>query len=128
MQGVVAHLRVPGDLSWVGPVRRRVREVCGALLGAPDRCDTLVLLTSELVTNAVMHAGGRVEVAVEVVGTRRLRVEVRDGSRELPRVQDADSDAMGGRGLLLVDKLADAWGVEIAREGKSVWFELRLGP
>jgi anti-sigma regulatory factor (Ser/Thr protein kinase) len=86
--------------------------------------EVCVLLTSELVTNAVRHGGAGVEVRYGVVGGA-LRVEVYDDGAGLPQVRRADSDDEGGRGLMLLEGLSERWGVRRARGGgKSVWFEV----
>ncbi|MYS14013.1 ATP-binding protein, partial [Streptomyces sp. SID4982] len=59
---------------------------------------------------------------------RRLRVEVEDSSSALPRRREPQDDGVSGRGLLLVDMLADAWGVEARGGGKAVWCEFRVDP
>lgn len=86
---------------------------------------TAELLTSELVTNALLHTDHDALVTA-TLATDRLRVEVRDfdGGDPRPRVPDADTGTHG-RGLLLVEALADVWGVREHAVGKSVWFELR---
>ncbi len=93
--------------------------------GLPTDPDVAVLLTSEIVTNALRHGRAPFRLHVEAVdGT--LRVEVRDaGGSSRPTVRDAEPEDIGGRGLALVDTLADAWGwrPEGAR-GTVVWFEL----
>jgi len=82
------------------------------------------LLTSEIVTNALVHA--RTEIIVGVFDTDgRLRVEVADGlSVSLPAPSDPDPEASRGRGLWLIDAIATDWGVESVEAGKLVWFEL----
>jgi anti-sigma regulatory factor (Ser/Thr protein kinase) len=83
------------------------------------------LLTSELVTNAIVHAHSECRLSVDVDPTR-VRVEVRDSSPVLPPPpKPPDPEATSGRGLVLVDTLATRWGTERARGGKRVWFELR---
>jgi hypothetical protein len=96
--------------------------------GRPGRSETAELLTSELVTNALVHTD-RDAVLTATVGPSGLRVEVRDfvARRPQPRVPDA-GDSTHGRGLLLVQSLADAWGVRVHGVGKAVWFELGAGP
>ena len=90
-------------------------------------CDGLVdlarLLVSELVTNAVLHARTDLELAI---GLRRggVRVEVTDGSPAAPVKRSYEDEAMTGRGLALVDELADRWGVDERADGKAVWFEV----
>ena len=81
------------------------------------------MLTSELVTNAVVHARTRVDVKVEV-DTDHMRVEVADSDPRLPRPTDHRPDALGGRGLFLVQELASAWGTLTCPGGKVVWFTL----
>ncbi|MCW2566075.1 MAG: hypothetical protein JWN54_172 [Mycobacterium sp.] len=80
---------------------------------------------SELVTNAVTHAGSEVHLVIGRGGHYAvLRVEVADFSAEPPRLGGFDLDALSGRGLALVEALADRWGVETHNSGKRVWFEL----
>ena len=89
-----------------------------------DAAETVLLLVSELVANAVLHAGTKVEVAMRRRGAR-LRVEVSDESPVLPATRDFDADATTGRGLGLIAALADDWGAEPrADHGKVVWFEV----
>ncbi|WP_255306370.1 ATP-binding protein [Streptomyces sp. Wb2n-11] len=96
-----------------------------------DRCDrdctdVAELLTTELVTNALVHTEHDAEVTATVAASR-LRVEVRDLAARHPQlhVPIAD-DGTHGRGLFLVQALADAWGVRAHGVGKVVWFELEL--
>ena len=88
-----------------------------------DALDTAQLLVSELVSNAIRHAGTPVRLTLrrEPGG---LRVEVRDGAPGAPRPRLADPDSEAGRGLFLVDHLAREWGVRPERRGKTVWFVL----
>lgn len=81
------------------------------------------LLVSELVTNVICHAGTEFEVEVHVDGV--VRVTITDESPVPPRpVTASDELAEGGRGLQLVDALAQRWGVDTSAGGKLVWFEL----
>jgi anti-sigma regulatory factor (Ser/Thr protein kinase) len=89
----------------------------------PDLVDTACLLTSELVANAVVHAGAPVELVVDL-DRARLAVEVIDASSEDPLPRDATALDTSGRGLAMVARLADAWGVTHVLPGKSVWFSL----
>jgi len=83
---------------------------------------TAALLVSELVTNSVMHAGGRISVRA-CWSDPTLRVEVRDTSHTPARVRVQDDDS--GRGLQIVDALAADWACEPSRnDGKVTWFEL----
>jgi hypothetical protein len=84
-----------------------------------------VLLLSELVSNVVQHALTHFSMCADL-GPFRLRVEVADGSGELPVVLNPAHDAPTGRGMLLVDQMATDWGAEPIPDGKLVWFELAL--
>ncbi|NUP23238.1 MAG: ATP-binding protein [Streptomyces sp.] len=114
------------DLRAVPEARRALREWLQQW-GKPGRSDIAELLTSELVTNAIVHTD-REAVLTATVGPRGLRVEVRDFVARRPRlrVPNAD-DGTNGRGLVLVQSLADAWGVRAHGVGKAVWFELDAG-
>ena len=108
--------------SSVGDARRFVGSMLDGLGGGAAR-DTALLLTSELVTNAVLHAGG--EIRVLVIGDdRRIRVTVEDTSETPPLRREAAEGAVSGRGLCLVAELAEHWGVDLRDGGKAVWFEL----
>lgn len=98
-----------------------------------DLLDDIALLTSELVTNSVRHGGVDADATIELdvaVGTDRVRVEVRDPGPDFePHLGDRDPTHPGGWGLLLVDRLARAWGRLPAQPGPrgrpdGVWFEL----
>ncbi|MFD4024462.1 SpoIIE family protein phosphatase [Streptomyces sp. NPDC058576] len=96
--------------------------------GAKDRADEIELAADELITNALMHTDGGAVVTIRVLaGTeRRLRVDVEDRSSALPRRRDAGESGVSGRGLMLVDRLADVWGVESRGSGKCVWCEFLI--
>jgi anti-sigma regulatory factor (Ser/Thr protein kinase) len=101
------------------------RFVARALASAtPLQREVGILLTSELVTNALLYAHGRIVVRVEQrEGT--ARVTVHDDSRQEVRPRQVTTEATSGRGLALVEQLAGSWGVEpIEGDGKDVWFEL----
>jgi anti-sigma regulatory factor (Ser/Thr protein kinase) len=114
------------DLRAVPEVRGALRDLL-AHWGRPGRSEIAELLTSELVTNALIHTDHDA-LLTATVGPRGLRVEVRDfvGRRPRLRVPNAD-DGTHGRGLVLVQSLADAWGVRVHGVGKVVWFELDGG-
>ena len=89
-----------------------------------DLTDTVTLLVSELVTNAVIHAGSDVEVMVRLTATA-ARIEVTDASTDSVAPRDATVEEDSGRGLALVGNLARRWGVRTAPGGgKTVWFEV----
>jgi anti-sigma regulatory factor (Ser/Thr protein kinase) len=81
------------------------------------------LLVSELVTNAIVHTSSEVWLVVSVRGGT-IRVEVTDHDARLPELRPAGSGATDGRGLGIVDGIADAWGFDPRHSGKAVWFEL----
>ena len=82
------------------------------------------LVVSELVTNVVRHTGrGGVLRAFRTDGA--VRVEVDDAEGALPVVTTPPPDSVGGRGLLMVDRIADVWGVDPQPSGKRVWAVLR---
>lgn len=91
----------------------------------PRLAEDAILLVSELVGNAVRHTGAR------VFGLRMrrrrgwIRVEVRDPSRGLPCLMPVQELDVSGRGLFLVDELADRWGADLLPLGKTTWFEMR---
>ena len=121
--------RFPATTSSVGQARR---FLIAQLPGASDgEADALVLMLSELATNAVQHAATEFEVEVLMAPDGHLvRVEVTDEAAGIPTPQEQISDAPHGRGLHIVRALADAWGIEVLRDrpGKTVWFSLPLPP
>lgn len=111
------------DLRAVPEARRALRELLRHW-GKPERSETAELLTSELVSNALIHTDHDA-VLTATVSPRGLRVEVRDFAGRRPRLRGPDTDdGTHGRGLILVQSLADAWGVRPHGVGKAVWFEL----
>ncbi|MFI9803050.1 SpoIIE family protein phosphatase [Streptomyces sp. NPDC052301] len=118
----------PGDPEALTHARHLFRAAVRAW-GAGDRADEIELATDELITNALMHTEGSAIVTLRALddgGDRRLRIEVEDSSSALPRRRDAGENGVSGRGLLLVERLSDAWGVEARGGGKAVWCEFRL--
>jgi anti-sigma regulatory factor (Ser/Thr protein kinase) len=81
------------------------------------------LLVSELVTNAILHARSPAVVRIDHEAPN-LRVAVCDTSPAPPRVRDYGPEAVTGRGMLLVERIATRWGVENNSTGKCVWFEV----
>ncbi|MER6910252.1 SpoIIE family protein phosphatase [Streptomyces sp. NPDC000594] len=120
---------VQNDPEGLRSARRMVRSAVRAW-GARERTDDIELAADELVTNALTHTEGGATVTVRVLSgpPRRLRVEVEDDSSALPRRRDAGETGVSGRGLLLVDRLADTWGVESRGSGKCVWCEFAVPP
>jgi anti-sigma regulatory factor (Ser/Thr protein kinase) len=92
--------------------------------GWEDHVDDMALLTSELATNAVLHGQRPIAVTVEAGGDR-IRVEVSDAAPALPMELDLGLETEHGRGLAIVEAIADEWGAErVAGNGKVVWAEL----
>lgn len=112
---------VPPEISSVPRARRWLAE---RLAASPRELrETAALLTSELVTNAVLHAATEITVTIRREPTG-LRVEVADDDPQLPAVKQYDEAAATGRGLSVVTALADTWGVTRRGTGKVVWFEI----
>ncbi|MFE2420337.1 SpoIIE family protein phosphatase [Streptomyces hokutonensis] len=92
-----------------------------------DQVDSAVLLVSEMLTNVLVHTDADALLTAEVAGEpgeRRMRVEVTDAGDDLPHKRHPGELASSGRGLLLIELLAETWGVDPRGEGKSIWFEL----
>lgn len=131
-------LNVEPDPAEVGRARRWARSrLIGSGIG-PDEplAEVLVLIISELVTNAVVHTGCPAVLCVcfpgapggggagEGCGEGPVRVEVADSSSRPPAPRHAEGDDTGGRGLELVDGLADRWGWQPEGSGKRIWCEV----
>ncbi|MEU8822233.1 ATP-binding protein [Streptomyces sp. NPDC048636] len=163
MQVLQMQMEVKPDPAEVSRARRWARSrLAGSGIAADEAlADTLVLLISELVTNAVVHtgcpavlrmlfpaqsatgggagsgggsgsggggaAGGGGPFASRGAGLGTVRVEVADTSTRAPRQRCADEEATNGRGLELVDGLADRWGWQPEGAGKSIWCEIDRG-
>ncbi|MFE4250059.1 SpoIIE family protein phosphatase [Streptomyces sp. NPDC056910] len=114
----------PNDPEALREARHMIRAAVRAW-GAGGREDEIELVADEMITNALMHTDGPAIVTLRVItaSDRRLRVDVEDTSSALPRRREAGEDGVSGRGLLLVDRLADVWGVEARGSGKCVWCE-----
>jgi anti-sigma regulatory factor (Ser/Thr protein kinase) len=95
-----------------------------ARLTDDDASERLAFLVSEVATNAILHARTRFSVRDTV--DANVCVEVSDGSTTMPVQRNHGPTATTGRGLLIVDKLADRWGVRATDDGKVVWFEIAL--
>lgn len=103
---------------------RAAVAACSERLGLDEISDDVVLVVSEMVTNAVRHAAPPVGLEIEA-GEDSVVVAVCDGSPQSPVAREADLDAEGGRGMLLVDLLSDDHGVRAQPPGKAVWAVLR---
>lgn len=122
-------LEIGVDPAEVGRARRwaRSRLACCPVGSDEALAETLLLLVSELVTNAVVHAGTPSVLRLLLPGRHTqgaVRVEVADLSTCPPRQRHADGEDTNGRGLELVSVLADRWGWQREGFGKRIWCEL----
>ena len=118
---------LPRDPGSAAAARRFVGDVLAGWDLGGEQVTIAQLLVSELVTNAVIHTAGPLEVRVHRQDDG-IRVAVRDESGERPAaIASGTIDGTSGRGLVLVDKLSACWGVDDAGMGKIVWFELVPG-
>jgi anti-sigma regulatory factor (Ser/Thr protein kinase) len=128
----------PGQAEQVGKARRFIRDVLGQDW---PRLDDVLILASEIASNAVRHTasgdGGIFEVSVAVFAaadTVRVAVTDQGGSSEPVIAHRSDAGAglaampAGGRGLRIVDVLADRWGYRGDELGRTVWFEIVAKP
>ena len=108
----------------VGAARRFVRDVLMSRQVSNHVVDTVELLTSEVVTNAIVHGRSGPQLAV-TIGQSVVRVAVQDLNPAVPERRLAHLDDVSGRGVVIVEEMASAWGVERERNGaKRVWFEV----
>lgn len=119
---------LPAEPASAGVLRRQLRALLAFL--PPAQLDDVVLTASEVVANAVLHGAGPVTVWVWP-GPHGLRVEVADNGGGTPKlIQAIDPSDEGGRGLFIVEEIADRWGVipSVQGPGKTVWFEIDSVP
>jgi anti-sigma regulatory factor (Ser/Thr protein kinase) len=126
---LTARIVLEGDPRSAGVARRFLREFLARFEVSEDLAGTAELCLSELVTNAILHAGTRCELRATLDSV--LTVSVRDRGRADAGAQpapDADPDPLRvhGRGLQLVEALADRWGSERDALGTTMWFSLEL--
>ena len=107
------------------PVARHLALGLLEAWSAPHDPDDAGLLVTELVANVVDHVGGEAAFTVELtLSDTWLRIGVVDSSANRPVVRPLQPDSPRGRGMRLVEAIADRWGVDDHRDGKRVWFEL----
>lgn len=127
MPTLVARIALTCTPAEVAPARRAVVERVRAW-GVPlndEAVDTIGLVASELITNAVVHGRGPVSVAL-YHRPGHLIIDVLDGNRAVPLVGAAGHEDEGGRGVALVCQLAERSGWELTELGKRVWAEIAL--
>jgi serine phosphatase RsbU (regulator of sigma subunit)/anti-sigma regulatory factor (Ser/Thr protein kinase) len=123
-----ARITLSGEAAGVAGVRAFLRRVL-ASWRMEELCagGDVELMATELLANAIAHGVSPVTLIARYDGAA-VRVEVGDGSRELPAARHARPYDEGGRGIPLVDALSSAWGTVPTRDGKRVWFEVAVPP
>lgn len=115
-----ASLLIPSDSAAIAGARR-FTETFMRGHGMAGLIDAMVLMVSEVVTNAIIHGGSDAELRLILTG-EAVRVEVADRSAALPAVRQYSDTATTGRGMMIVESLASAWGTQSRGDGKVVWF------
>ncbi|MGY1787658.1 ATP-binding protein [Geodermatophilus sp. SYSU D00698] len=124
MSALTARVDLPPAPRSVPVARHVARETLRAWQ-APQDADDVALLVTELVANVVDHVGGESVLSLELeYSDGWLRIAVSDGSGVRPVVGELRGDQPRGRGMQIVDAIADSWGVEDVDGGKRVWFVL----
>lgn len=119
----VAHLHLENAIFAVRAARHLVDAECRRAKMSPQIRDVAVLLTSELVTNAILHTTGASRLTIRA-SQQRVLVEVHDRSHDPPRPFDGPPESLSGLGLYIVRTLASRYGTVEHDDGKIVWFEL----
>ena len=118
-----ARIALPRSPSSVATARRFIKARAAAWSFPERASEQLVLIGSELVTNAVLHARTELTLTLEL-REGRVRISVKDRSQAPATLRHYRLDALTGRGLGVVAALSDTWGVSAAADGKVVWAEL----
>lgn len=122
-------VELESDPAMVAVAREFVRDRLEAW-EAPEHLDEAVLVASELVTNAMLHARTALTLRIELrsspppAGAASVRIEVFDYNPRLPTLSPLTPEATSGRGLALIAEMATAWGMENRADGKVVWCEI----
>jgi CheY-like chemotaxis protein/anti-sigma regulatory factor (Ser/Thr protein kinase) len=116
---------LPNDSSSPGAARRLVTKACREW-GCEGVIDAALLVVTELVTNAVVHAGSQCDLRVQL-RDGVLRLEVDDEGGGTPDLQRSSDSEEHGRGLFLVSAMSMSWGIGPTPAGKTVWAELLVG-
>ncbi|MFI6451008.1 ATP-binding protein [Streptosporangium amethystogenes] len=130
---IVGQRDFPGVARSAGAARRWVLGILDGHPTTAETLETLELLVSEVVTNAVLHsdsAGPDGLITVRVgLGDGLVQVDVIDdgSATSVPAIRTTDDDSLSGRGLSWVDRLACAWGADHDEVGGAVWFRLAIG-
>jgi anti-sigma regulatory factor (Ser/Thr protein kinase) len=127
IESQTCRIRLTSGPAAAGEARSQVRAAIWAW-DVPVDPSVAVLLTSELVTNAIRHETGETITLTIACSCDQLRVDVHDSSRSWPVVLEAAADAEAGRGLMLVATLSDEWGFYRTPAGKAVYFTLASQP
>ena len=122
-----ARMQLHAELAEVSTVRELLKRLLASWRMAEAATNDVQLLASEVVGNAIRHSRSPVILIARYDG-KRVRIEVGDGSPELPALKHPSAFDEGGRGMLLVESIARNWGVLATVGGKRVWFEVELGP
>jgi anti-sigma regulatory factor (Ser/Thr protein kinase) len=119
-----ASLDLPPTAASVTAARRMVRELL-AVWNVPHDREDAELLVTELVANVVDHVRGEADLTLELsLSDTWLRIAVVDGSSIRPVVQELSHERPRGRGMRMVEAIADRWGAEDHEGGKRVWFDM----
>lgn len=125
MSSYTAAVDLPPVAASVPVARHVVLDLLRVWQSAHDR-DDAALLVSELVANVVDHVQGEALLRLELaLSDGWLRISVADGSAVRPVIRELDEGRPRGRGLQLVQAIADRWGAEDHEGGKRIWFELQ---
>lgn len=128
MSSLTAAVDLPPTSFSVTVARRFTGDLLRAWRAPHDAADVALLVT-ELVTNVVDHVGGDATLTLELaLGGDSLTIAVADGSAVRPVVRELDSDDPRGRGMRMIQEIADSWGIEDHHGGKRVWLTMQHAP